>query len=165
LQWVIIAPVRSIAERFWEKVEQTDDCWLWNANLDGYGYGRFRLGEKKERSHRVSWELAFGPIPEGLHVLHKCDTPACVRPDHLFLGDRFANMRDASHKGRMRGSVKGRKGAGAKGEANKSARLTESQVGEIRQSEESQRALGRRYGVSQAAISKIKARKSWAHVI
>ena len=66
------------------------------------GYGMIRLGgmaEKKPAS-RVSWMLHFGPIPDGMHVLHKCDNPECTNPDHLFLGTHADNMRDKTSKGR-----------------------------------------------------------------
>lgn len=95
---------KSIEERFWEKVRKSpepDGCWEWTASKFRNGYGSFVvLGER--RAHRVSWEIHNGPIPDGLWVLHKCDNPSCVRPDHLFLGDRRTNMLDCVSKGRHR---------------------------------------------------------------
>lgn len=100
-----VYPVRPLGDRFWPKVQKSDGCWLWVAGGDSAtGYGRIRLGRagtKHELAHRVAWQLTFGPIPDGLWVLHHCDTPRCVRPDHLFLGDCSDNMKDAATKGRM----------------------------------------------------------------
>lgn len=152
--------MRSIEDRFWEKVDKTEKCWIFMGTRDrGFDYGRFRVGRKKERAHRVAWTLTFGAIPEGMWVLHHCDTPSCVRPDHLFLGDCSANQMDAYQKGRLIPPL-----ARARGEDAGASRLTEDQVREIRASCASQRKLGERYGVSQVAISKIKTRKTWAHV-
>ena len=78
-------------------------CWLWLTGCDKDGYGMFARdrGGKSIRAHRFSWELHFGPIPDVLIVLHKCDTPACVRPDHLFLGTHLDNAQDRNRKNRQ----------------------------------------------------------------
>lgn len=95
---------RPLEQRFWPKVQKSDGCWLWIAGGDGStGYGRIREGSKTKPTllaHRVAWELTFGPIPDDLWVLHKCDTPRCVRPDHLFLGTSGENNNDMAAKGR-----------------------------------------------------------------
>jgi len=92
---------RPLAERFWEKVEKTDGCWLWTSTLNTWGYGQFQIGRTKQyRAHRIAYELTYGPIPAGMHVCHHCDNPRCVRPDHLFLGTHLDNMRDRQAKGR-----------------------------------------------------------------
>lgn len=92
--------------RFWAKVDRTDDCWTWTAATTGSGYGRF--GHQNARggwvaAHRFAYELANGPIPDGMFVCHKCDNPPCVNPSHLFLGTHQDNMRDMDAKGRRRG--------------------------------------------------------------
>lgn len=94
--------------RFWRAVIKTDDCWLWTACRQNFGgkirrpgYGKIGEGSCVLYAHRVSWELHYGLIPEGKDVLHKCDNPGCVRPDHLFLGDQASNMLDAWVKGRL----------------------------------------------------------------
>lgn len=96
---------RPLERRFWPKVQKSDGCWLWVGGGDSAtGYGRIRSGGRgapQPLAHRVAWELTYGPIPDGLWVLHHCDTPRCVRPDHLFLGDAQANVDDAVAKRRQ----------------------------------------------------------------
>jgi len=91
-------------QRFWNKVNKTDTCWLWTASKRNKGYGAFsytRDGKMiQDRAHRYSWEIHKGSIPEGLFVLHSCDVPACVNPSHLFLGNNQENVDDMMNKGR-----------------------------------------------------------------
>src|SRR4030043_361681 len=91
----------SVEKRFWNKVNKTDDCWIWTAYCNKKEYGCFKFQDKSELAHRVSWIIHNGPIPNGLHVLHKCDNPPCVRPDHLFLGTDKDNANDRISKGRF----------------------------------------------------------------
>ncbi len=88
-------------QRFWSKVEMIPfhSCWEWTGDMNkahGKNYGRFNM----KKAHRISYELTYGKIPDGLFVLHKCDNPPCVRPEHLFLGTHLDNMRDKVLKGR-----------------------------------------------------------------
>ena len=76
-------------------------CIEWTGNIDGTGYGRFCFQRKITLAHRAAWTLLRGPIPAGMCLLHKCDNPPCVNPDHLFLGDRGDNARDMASKGRQ----------------------------------------------------------------
>lgn len=98
----------SIASRFWPKVavRGTDECWLWTGSLTtsgGYGQIARTRAEGPARANRISWEMANGrPVPEGLIVLHDCDTPACVNPAHLRLGTQDENCKDMSRKGRWK---------------------------------------------------------------
>ena len=104
-----MTPRRDPELRFWEKVDKngpihptlTTPCWIWTAFCNADGYGVFGTGAKTLISpHRFSWELHFGPIPDGLWVLHKCDNPPCVNPSHLFLGTQLDNIQDMLSKGR-----------------------------------------------------------------
>ena len=75
-------------------------CWMWTGATHDFGYGESRLGRKPMRAHRVSWTIANGKIPARKHVLHRCDVPACVNPDHLFIGTQVDNVKDCHAKGR-----------------------------------------------------------------
>lgn len=86
--------------RFNTKVRETEDCWLWTAGTDKDGYGKFWINGETVRAHRVSWEFCYGPIPEGMDVLHHCDNPPCIRPEHLYLGSDTENMADRDKRGR-----------------------------------------------------------------
>jgi hypothetical protein len=80
--------------------EPTSGCWIWEGTRDPGGYGRIRDGRRYRLAHRVAWELAFGPIPDGFAVCHRCDNRACINLTHLFLGTLTDNNRDRMRKGR-----------------------------------------------------------------
>lgn len=86
--------------RFWAKVNKSDGCWIWTAGKTDDGYGTFWTGNTHSKSHRISWALTNGAIPEGLQICHHCDNPSCVRPDHLFTGTNLDNQLDSIKKGR-----------------------------------------------------------------
>jgi len=83
-------------------VDKTGDCWLWTGCVTTFGYGfyRWKKPNKMVHTHRIAWELEHGPIPEGMHVLHKCDVRPCCNPAHLWLGTHQENMADMRAKGR-----------------------------------------------------------------
>jgi len=76
-------PGMELRDRFDMYTDKTGECWVWTASKDAHGYGQIRIGNKRIRAHRAAYALAYGPIPEGLHIDHKCHTPACVNPKHL----------------------------------------------------------------------------------
>jgi len=97
---------KSLKERFNNKwtPEPYSGCWLWTGGINGYGYGAIGAGypQRMRGAHRASWELFCGDIPKGIQVLHRCDTPCCVNPLHLFLGTPSDNIKDKMVKGRYR---------------------------------------------------------------
>mgnify|MGYP001614047423 CR=1 FL=1 len=97
-----ILPVADVVARFWSKVKKGDGCWLWQAGTNGDGYGQFWLDKHhpKVLAHRLSYEWANGPLASGMLACHSCDTPACVRPDHVFAGTYLDNVVDMYRKGR-----------------------------------------------------------------
>jgi hypothetical protein len=159
------APRVSVLERFEALTcpEPNTGCLLWTAfaaGEAGFEYGRFMLYEGPVRdgllveqlAHRVSWRLYRGPIPDGLWVLHKCDTPQCVEPTHLFLGTALDNKRDCIAKGRDRN---------ASGEDNGNARLTAADAEFIRNSSETGTAMAERFGIAQSTVSQIRRGQTW----
>lgn len=97
-----IGPIQRCTneERFLKYAQKTDGCWLWKASIDRHGYGRALIDGKRVGAHRAAWALFKGEIPAGMQVLHRCDVPRCVNPEHLFLGTGFDNMQDMIAKGR-----------------------------------------------------------------
>ena len=147
-------------ERFWSKVDKSGECWLWMAAANENGYGVFSVGGRAGRMElapRVAWQLTNGSIPEGMHIRHRCDTPACVRPDHLLLGTPADNTADKVSRDRQ-----------AKGSAFPHAVLTEADVVRLRstyaQGGATQRQLAERYGVSQSVVCGIVRGDRWKHV-
>ena len=92
----------SVVDRFWSYVPVSEvGCWEWKGHRNTGGYGVITHNGRDHTASRVSWEIHFGPIPDGLSICHHCDNPPCVRPDHLFIGTHSDNMRDAFAKGRL----------------------------------------------------------------
>jgi hypothetical protein len=137
--------------------EPETGCWIWTACLSGGRYGAFAFRGKIVGAHRVSYIMNVGEIPDGLCVLHKCDTPACVNPEHLFLGTKKDNTLDAMVKGRN-----------VKGVTHGQTHLTEQNIREIRSLVShgalTQKQIADMYNVDRTTVSYIKTRKSWAHI-
>jgi hypothetical protein len=93
----------TVPDRFWSKVEKSDTCWAWLGGHTQTGYGTFSVnGRVRRLAHRFSWAMHTGHDPPAdMDVCHRCDNPACVRPSHLFVGTRKANMRDSLDKNRF----------------------------------------------------------------
>ena len=146
-----------------------EECWVWTGARNVTGYGKLYAGQNANGSsifflaHRVSWEIAHGKsIPDGLSVLHSCDTPPCVNPAHLRVGTLRDNNGDRGK--RQRG-----KEHRQRGQANDNAKLTEEQVRRIvlelqRLPRRSQAAIARDFGIKQPQVSRIMRRVSWAHL-
>ncbi len=96
--------MKSVDERFDEKWHvDSSGCFLWHAAAHPRGYGVFAITRKNlVAAHRYAFQRKNGGIPVGMVICHKCDTPACVNPDHLFIGTQADNLRDASNKNRLR---------------------------------------------------------------
>ena len=146
---------KTIKQRFIEKV---DSNWQWTAVKDSCGYGRMRIKNRMVSAHRLSYEIYKGNIPDGMCVLHSCDDPGCVNPDHLHIGTMSDNAIEREKRGR---------GVCNKGELHGRSKLTEKQVIEIRK----KRLIGltlyeiaNEYGVSKSIISFIANKKNWKHI-
>lgn len=142
---------KPLAERFWPKVNKTNYCWEWTGSITPFGYGRVANGRRNypEATHRVSWVMHNGPIPQGMCVLHKCDNRTCVNPDHLFLGTSADNTADKMSKGRHKGP-----------------HLTKDKVSEIRKLFSRQitrpyKTLATQYGVSEQTIHDVVTWRTW----
>lgn len=178
-----------LLERLWSRVDTSDPqrCWRWLGSPAGrYGQIKRTRDHLPVGVHRISYELAYGSIPTGLFVLHRCDTPLCVRPTHLFLGTQADNVNDARAKGRL--ATGDRNGArtkpeqrqrgadhwqhrtpekAARGERSGGSKLTADKVRDIRQLRSegwTLEALASEYGVRIGTIHFVVTRKTWAHV-
>lgn len=135
-------------------------CWEWTKATNNHGYGTLTVSGRAVYAHRLAYTLGVGPIQDGMKVLHRCDNPRCIRPDHLFLGTQSDNMADCHKKGRSRIPT-----PRVFGERNGSAKLTVEQVSEIRRrasAGEVQRLIAADFGISQSHVSAIKRGRLWA---
>ncbi|MGH1502812.1 MAG: HNH endonuclease signature motif containing protein [Acidimicrobiales bacterium] len=143
----------AVLERFEAKIDRRGDCHEWKAAKQRYGM--FNAGGVMVRAHRLAYVLEYGGIPEGAHVLHHCDNPGCVNPEHLFLGSHRDNMKDKERKGRARYREIGRK-------------LTAKDVLSIRQRHkdgESVGSIARTYPqLHNSTIHAVVRRKTWKHI-
>lgn len=154
--------------RFWAKVRKDGptpehmphlgQCWVWTAGRRQAGYGRFKTAGRYNQAHRFSWTLANGPIPRGLFILHHCDNPPCVRPDHLFIGTQTDNMADMNAKNRLVNVV---------GERHGNSKVTVADVVEIRRrvaDGEPQSKVAGDYDIAEITVWTIVRRTRWKHV-
>jgi HNH endonuclease len=154
-----VTPLNTAAD-FWLQVQKSAGCWEWQGCRSDKGYGFFKYQGKQWRAHRLSWTFLHGPIPAGKQLNHHCDNPACVNPDHLYLGDQKQNRRDAMARGRTaRGRAQGmhtRPEARRVGEHNGNSKLTFAQILEIRRRffarEATAMQLAREHGVADVTI-------------
>jgi len=169
----VIALTDKQIERFWRKIEKTEGCWFWRGAIQRTGYGNF-WGRKCYLSHRISWFIHNGPIPDGLFVLHRCDVRNCVAPHHLWVGTNTDNMRDMESKGRsdhpsgLRNGRYTKPESTLRGERHGMAALSKDDVIEIRKIYKSTypptKEIAIRFGVTRQNIRRIITRKTWQHV-
>lgn len=152
-------------ERFWSKVfkDPHSECWKWQANKNNKGYGMFRPGgvAPKRLAHRLSYEDCFGAIPRGTLILHSCDNPSCVNPEHLRLGSHKDNVADMDIRGR-------RITTQLKGEQNPISKLTTDQVITIRGdylSGNSIQQIAAKFELSELSIPDYVSGRSWTHIL
>ena len=143
---------KPLEDRFWSKVDVRgpNECWEWTGAKTRGGYGGIWSEGKIQYTHRLSYELHNGPIPDGLHVLHDCDNPRCVNPTHLHLGTNADNVEEKLDRGRS------------------GFKLTKDQVCQLRSQYDignvSQRRLAEMFGITQTLVYLIVNRKVWRHI-
>lgn len=146
--------------RFWSKadVKDKDSCWIWKGSKNRGGYGTFWFRGRLHIASRVSWMIAYGDIPDGMLVCHRCDIPLCVNPDHLWLGTDMDNTIDKLSKRRQ---------TNRRGADHGMAKLSEDEVLQIRELMKhgaSGKKLAKEYGVSDTLIYYIHHRKLWKSI-
>lgn len=146
------------------KIDKSTGCWVWIKRLNSTGYGALTCGSRVDNTrriglaHRISYEIFVGAIPDGLFVCHKCDNRKCFNPKHLFLGTALDNTRDCIAKGRYNFKH------GWTGEAHPAAKLTVSDIRDIRRSSEDANFLAKSYNINPAHVRSIWAGRSWKSV-
>ena len=164
-------PDDVLIKRIFEKITIDENgCWLWDNDKQRGGYGMFWDGQKSKSAHRLVYELLVAPVDSLLCVCHKCDNRRCVNPDHLFVGTHAENSADMVAKNRqakglthwsfIHPEIK----LDAKGSKNSQAKITESQVLEIRESDKTVKELAAEYGMSYMGMYKVKTGVRWQHV-
>jgi hypothetical protein len=142
-------------KNFNDKIDKGYRCWIWTAYKTEKGYGQFNLNGESILSHRISYKIHNGS-PKGNMVLHKCDNPNCVNPNHLYLGDNSKNIKDAHESGLITET----------GEQNNRSKITESEAKEIikMKGKEYAKDLAKKYPVSKNQIYKIWSGERWGHL-
>jgi hypothetical protein len=154
-------PTPTVEADFWSRADKTETgCWLWSGTLI-HGYGSVRFRGRSWRAHRLAWILTHGQIPKDQGILHLCDQPSCIRPEHLYAGSHSENMQDAHNRSRFPRTGQ------RPGEAHAMAKLTAEDVRAIHSrlvNGESQAALSKAFGVTASNIGAISRGKSWRHL-
>lgn len=158
--------------RLYSRTTQQGECLVWTGRRTYNGYGTICYSGRRLRCHRLSWTLAYGEIPDGLFVLHSCDNPPCIRPEHLFLGTAIDNVTDMMQKGRQARGDKHRSRTHpetlSRGEANGRAKLKTKQAVAIKtayaQGEATYNQLARLHGITYNCVWDIVHGKTWTHL-
>lgn len=137
----------SLLERLHDWFQESSGCWIWVGSKSKTGYGKITFHGEQIYAHRAMWEALNGLIPDGLSVLHKCDNPPCVNPNHLFLGTLKDNSYDRDTKGR-----------------SGTAKLKPSDVKEIRESNLQPKELASKYNIKTRTVYEILSKKSWKSI-
>lgn len=147
----------NVRTRLEAKLKKSGSCLLWTGAKSKNGYGNIWIAGKNVPAHRAAWELEYGKIPVGKLIRHSCDTPLCCNVAHMSLGTNQDNKNDAVARGRHN-----------KGEDQRSAKLTETQVLEIRRlyatGDYTQKGLAAEYSITQGTLAQIVNRKTWKHI-
>lgn len=165
-QYTKVAP----EARFWPRVTKSDGCWTWGGYCDEDGYGNFWFEGRTVRAHRWLWEFLNGPLGKEQQVLHRCDNPPCVRPDHLFVGTHDDNVKDKMLKGRNHyGPCPKGTANRPRGSAHFRTRLTEEQVREIRSrprlpAKGFRQLWAKEFGITVYNLADVLSGRTWKHV-
>ena len=149
--------MKTIEQRFWDKVPMREDgkCWLWHGAKDIKGYGVLRIGDMLIKAHRYAYQYVNGNISECEFVCHTCDNPSCVNPSHLWVGTHYDNMDDKIAKGRQHKPS---------GDTNPNAKMTDDKILIVRDminSGATCQSVADHFGVSRSCINHIKNNHTW----
>jgi hypothetical protein len=149
----------SQAEQFWALASRGEEsaCWLWTKSLvPTTGYGQVQYNKRRFATHRLAWMLAYGAIPDQMHVCHKCDVRACCNPSHLFVGTPADNQRDCAQKKRKPHGVNHGRSV-----------LDDDKVRQIRRLHadgHTMKAIGLQFGIDNTTVKQVVSRRTWRHV-
>ena len=148
---------RSVEQRLHDSYlpEPNSGCWIWLGHLNACGYGAFGFNGRSRLAHRVSYEVFRGSFPKNKKVLHRCDMPCCVNPDHLFVGTQADNVADMESKNRA---------YHPRGENHGHTKITVEIVRAIRRDPRSERKIARAMGLTRAIVHNVKNGRTWGHV-
>jgi hypothetical protein len=159
-------------KRILRRLDMSGECWVWTGPLDARGRGHVWRGGKLKLHHRAIWEILVGPIPPHSMLCHHCDNPTCANPAHIYLGDGKTNAADMFNRHRhwtQRDPIRaaqvcqltGKSNTWARGSNNPKAKLTPSQVYEIRAEKRPSSIVAKAYGVDRTTIQRIRSGKLW----
>lgn len=158
---------KSAYDRLMRKIERIpfSGCWIFTGSVNNHGYGYFMVNSKKVKAHRASWILHRSEVPEGLFVLHHCDVPSCVNPNHLFLGTRKDNSQDMVSK--RRHVFMAHPERIQRGEKSAISKISDAQAAAIWERisrGERSSAIAQDFGITRGAVNHIKSGRTWKHL-